>query len=48
MNELNLFLQNTKGIPGLDIKAGATLIKPAQDYDFGYRQSEIKDPFGHG
>ncbi len=28
-------------------KAGATEMDPAQDYDYGYRQGEIKDPFGH-
>jgi PhnB protein len=29
------------------IAAGAKEISPAQDYDYGYRQGEIKDPFGH-
>ena len=29
------------------ITAGAQLISPAQDYDYGYRQGEFKDPFGH-
>jgi PhnB protein len=29
------------------IKAGAVEIKPAKDYEYGYRQGEIKDPFGH-
>ena len=29
------------------IHAGATLVNPAQDYDYGYRQGEFKDPFGH-
>jgi len=28
-------------------EAGATVISPAQSYDYGYRQGEIKDPFGH-
>ncbi|HYV95406.1 MAG TPA: VOC family protein [Chitinophagales bacterium] len=27
--------------------AGAIEISPAQDYEYGYRQGEIKDPFGH-
>jgi len=22
-------------------------ISPAKDYEYGYRQGEIKDPFGH-
>lgn len=29
------------------INSGAILISPAQDYDYGYRQGTIKDPFGH-
>jgi PhnB protein len=29
------------------IAAGATVISPAQSYEYGYRQGEIKDPFGH-
>jgi PhnB protein len=29
------------------IKAGAVETNPAKDYEYGYRQGEIKDPFGH-
>jgi PhnB protein len=29
------------------ILAGATEASPVQDYDYGYRQGEIIDPFGH-
>ena len=29
------------------IKAGATEISPAKDYDYGYRQGNIQDIFGH-
>ena len=29
------------------IKAGATLKSPVTDYDYGYRQGECIDPFGH-
>lgn len=29
------------------IEAGATVVSPAQSFDYGYRQAEIKDPFGH-
>jgi PhnB protein len=32
---------------GKAIKAGATEIRQAQDYEYGYRQGTIKDPFGH-
>lgn len=27
--------------------AGAVEVSPVQDYEYGYRQGEIKDPFGH-
>ena len=29
------------------VAAGAMVIAPVTDYDYGYRQGEIKDPFGH-
>jgi len=29
------------------IAAGATEMSPMQDYFYGYRQGEIRDPFGH-
>jgi PhnB protein len=29
------------------LAAGARVISPAQDYDYGYRQGEIVDPLGH-
>ena len=29
------------------IQAGATLLNPAVDYEYGYRQGEFLDPFGH-
>ncbi len=29
------------------IDAGAVEISPAQDYDYGYRQGQVRDPFGH-
>jgi len=28
-------------------KAGATIISPAKSYEYGYRQGEVADPFGH-
>jgi len=27
--------------------AGGTILSPVKDYDYGYRQGMIKDPFGH-
>ena len=29
------------------ITAGAVLFSPVKDYEYGYRQGEIRDPFGH-
>jgi PhnB protein len=29
------------------ILAGAIEISPAVDYEYGYRQGTIRDPFGH-
>ena len=29
------------------IAAGAIELSPVKDYEYGYRQGEIKDPFGH-
>ena len=29
------------------IAAGAILVSPVKDYEYGYRQGEIRDPFGH-
>ena len=29
------------------ITAGAVLVSPVKDYEYGYRQGEIRDPFGH-
>jgi PhnB protein len=29
------------------LQAGAILLSPADDYDYGYTQGNIQDPFGH-
>jgi len=29
------------------LSAGAVVLSPVIDYEYGYRQGEIKDPFGH-
>ncbi|MGZ3750747.1 MAG: VOC family protein [Mucilaginibacter sp.] len=29
------------------VTAGALLLSPVKDYEYGYRQGEIRDPFGH-
>jgi PhnB protein len=44
---IGLFVSDVDAFMKSAIAAGATEISPAQDYDYGYRQGEIKDPFGH-
>lgn len=44
---IGLFVPDVDIVMNNAIAAGATVISPAQDYDYGYRQGEIKDPFGH-
>ena len=45
--ELGLFVANPDALMSRSIAVGATEISPMQDYDYGYRQGSIKDPFGH-
>ena len=44
---IGLFVDDVDHVMAKAIEAGALLISPAQSYDYGYRQGEIKDPFGH-
>ncbi len=44
---IGLFADNIDEITTNAVSAGAILLSPPQDYEYGYRQSEIKDPFGH-
>lgn len=44
---IGLFVDDVDALMRKAIHAGATLVNPAQDYEYGYRQGEIKDPFGH-
>lgn len=44
---IGLFVSNVDEVMSKAIKAGAIEISPAKDYDYGYRQGQIKDPFGH-
>lgn len=44
---IGLFVDNVDAVMNRAINAGAKEIVPAQDYDYGYRQGEFKDPFGH-
>lgn len=44
---IGLFVPDVGAVMHNAIKAGATEITPAKDYEYGYRQGEIRDPFGH-
>jgi PhnB protein len=44
---IGLFVPDVDAVMNKAIAAGAIEISPATDYDYGYRQGTIKDPFGH-
>ena len=44
---IGLFVSDVDAFINKAITAGAIEVSPAQDYDYGYRQGKIKDPFGH-
>jgi PhnB protein len=44
---IGLFVDDVDSVMNAALKAGAKLLNPAQDYDYGYRQGDIIDPFGH-
>ena len=44
---IGLFVDDVDTVINKALQAGATLLSPAQNYDYGYRQGNIQDPFGH-
>ncbi|WP_214073436.1 VOC family protein [Mucilaginibacter sp. dw_454] len=44
---IGLFVADVKAVFDQAIAAGATIISPVIDYEYGYRQGELQDPFGH-
>jgi PhnB protein len=44
---IGLFVPDVDAFMKRAIAAGAIAVSPAQDYDYGYRQGLLKDPFGH-
>jgi PhnB protein len=44
---IGLFVSDVDEVMNKAIKAGAIEVNAAQDYEYGYRQGTIKDPFGH-
>jgi PhnB protein len=45
--QVGLFVEDVDAYMNRSVDRGAIVITPAQDYDYGYRQGEIRDPFGH-
>ena len=46
-SSIGLFTDNPDRLVDTAIAAGAKVLHPLQDYDYGYRQATIIDPFGH-
>jgi len=44
---IGLFVPDVDEVMANAIAAGAVEVHPPKDYEYGYRQGEIKDPFGH-
>jgi PhnB protein len=44
---IGLFVPDVDAVMNRASAAGGEVISPAQDYDYGYRQGKIRDPFGH-
>jgi PhnB protein len=44
---IGLFVPDVDLVVTKAVQAGAAILSPAQSYDYGYRQAEIGDPFGH-
>lgn len=45
--QIGLFLDDPDALFEKAAAAGATVVMPMQDFDYGYRQGILKDPFGH-
>ena len=44
---IDLLVEDPDGLAKRAVTAGATELSPVQDYDYGYRQGTVRDPFGH-
>lgn len=44
---IGLFVDDVAQVMHQAVQAGATEISPVKDYEYGYRQGMIQDPFGH-
>jgi PhnB protein len=44
---IGLMVNDVDALMARAVAAGARVIHPAKDYEYGYRQGEFEDPFGH-
>ncbi|MBB5397403.1 VOC family protein [Mucilaginibacter sp. AK015] len=44
---VNIFVDDVDSVVGQAVAAGAKITSPVQDFDYGLRQGDIIDPFGH-
>jgi PhnB protein len=44
---IGLFVEDVDSVIDKAVEAGGIIVNPPQSYDYGYRQAEVKDPFGH-
>ncbi len=44
---IGVFVDDVDSIIDRAVNEGAILLSAPQDYDYGYRQGNLKDPFGH-
>ena len=44
---IGLFVEDVDDVMSKAVAAGAKITKPAESYEYGYRQGQIVDPFGH-
>jgi PhnB protein len=44
---VGLFVEDVQEVFNRDISAGAIVVTPVTDHDYGYRQGMVRDPFGH-
>jgi PhnB protein len=44
---IGLSVEDVHAVVANAVTTGATVSSPVTDYEYGYRQGEIKDPFGH-
>jgi len=44
---IGMEVDDVNGVMERAVTAGAVITSPAKEYEYGYRQGEIRDPFGH-